>query len=71
MRYKNDTTSFCHADYEIRTVNKRESNECIVAFMAHAGMMELVDIGDLKSLDNNIVRVQIPFPAPFAGVAQR
>ena len=30
----------------------------------YAGMMELVDMRDLKSLDGYAVRVQIPLPAP-------
>jgi hypothetical protein len=30
---------------------------------SHAGMVELVDTGDLKSPDGNVVRVRVPVPA--------
>ena len=30
----------------------------------HAGVMELADVTDSKSVDGNIVRVRVPPPAP-------
>ena len=40
------------------------SMSCIIFCSSIAGMMELVDVTDSKSVDGNIVWVRVPLPAP-------
>ena len=42
-----------------------------ILLVTKAGVAELVDAPDLKSVDRKVVRVQVPLSAPHGPVAQR